>query len=52
MITDLLIEFQANFLEKIKTKNSWGKNELKEEFDKEFTRLLMNILKNTLHKDL
>ncbi len=48
MITDLLIKFQSSFLEKIKTKNSWGKNEIKEEFDKEFTRLLINILKNTL----
>jgi len=51
MITDLLIEFQTSFLTKLKTKNSWGKNELKEEFDKAFTQLLMNIIKNTLHKN-
>jgi len=47
----LLTEFQTNFLDKIKTKNSWGKNEIKEEFDKEYTRLLMSMVEATVHRD-
>jgi len=54
MITEfpsLLEKFQNNFLETIKTKNSWGKNEVKEVFDKEYVKLLMNMVESTLHRD-
>jgi len=50
MITEYLEKFQKNFQQQIETRSSWDKNEVKEAFNSHYTRLLMNLLRATLHE--